>query len=281
MPKKATVRARGLGAELKELRKQAKLPLTKVGERMGWSVATVSRIETGHRGVTSEEVAALLMIYEAPRDVRERLVSLAREADKPGWWETGDPGLPRLLSSLITFETQATTITNFTLRNVPGLLQTPDYIRAIMTAAEIPPQQAETRIVTRIGRQALLSRPNPPTFEAIIDEAALRRCVGGRSVMADQLGKLITEAKRPNITIRVVPFTQGSYVGLDGSFLMLEFPKARRIVHLEHKTSAMFLDEPADTDVYLRDLVKLRDSALSPSDSIEFIATIADEYKDL
>ncbi|WP_017599922.1 helix-turn-helix domain-containing protein [Nocardiopsis lucentensis] len=280
MPRKATVRARGLGAELRELRRLAGLTLVNAGKRMGWSVATVSRIETGHRGVTSEEVAALMVIYDAPRDTRERLIDMAREVDKPGWWETDDAGFPKQLTALIGFEQQATRITSFSLSNIPGLLQTPAYTRALLSAARIPAARAETLVTTRVGRQSILTRENPPAFHAILDEAVLRRHVGGKSVMADQIDRLVQAAQKPHVTIQVIPFAQGEHTGLDGPFLLLEFAKARTIVHIENKRSGAFLDESEDTDVYLQDAAMLRDIALSPDESTRFLTEIAHEYKE-
>lgn len=280
MPRRpATVRARGLGAELRELREKCNLTTREVARRLGWSASTVSRTETGHRNISSEDVSALLAVYGVAGRERDHLLTLARETSQPGWWETRHPGLPAQLSALIGFESQATRITDVELILVPGLLQTPEYTRALMEGGGIPTAEAETRIATRLGRQALLSRPQPPEVVTIIDEAALRRPVGGRKVMIDQLHHLARVAENPNVTVQVVPYSAGAHPGLNGSFVVLEFAKARTIVHLEHKRSSLFLDDPEDTTPFTASIATLRDIALNPDDSVRFLTTVAAEYE--
>ncbi|MEV2275377.1 helix-turn-helix transcriptional regulator [Nocardiopsis sp. NPDC049922] len=278
--RKKTVRARGLGVELKELRANTGLSTTKVGQLLGWSASTISRIETGSRGVTSEEVAAMLVIYKPEPEVRDRLIQLAREVDKPGWWETGDPGLPSQLTALIGFESQASRIIDVSMLLIPGLLQTASYSQAVMLGAGIPEAIARTRVATRLGRQSALTKPNAPEYRVMIDETVLTRMIGSRAVMADQLDSLIGAAAQPNITVQIIPRDTGFHRGLDGPFVLMEFPKARTIVHLESKRSSLFLDEPEDTDVYVQNAMAIRESSLSPSDSLELMARIADEYKE-
>lgn len=280
--RKATVRARGLGAELKELRLRAALSTRAVGERLGWSASTVSRIETGNRGVTSEEVAAMTVVYQATQEERDTLVDLAKEADQPGWWETGDPSLPKQLTALIGFEAQATAITDASISFVPGLLQTQDYARATMAASHVPTQATEARVATRMGRQVVLTRPKPPAYTAFFDEAVLRRPLGGHAVMAEQLCHLVRASQRPNITLQVIPFEQdgGGHVALSGSFMLLEFVKARTIVHLEHRRSSLFLDDPRDTEVFLGDIARLRANALNPEESANLLVEAARSYEE-
>ncbi len=278
VPRKATVRARGLGAELRDLRNRVGLPMTKVGDQMGWSVATVSRIETGQRGVSSEEVAALLVVYKVAPDERERLLALAREADQPGWWETGDPRLPRQLTTLIRFEAETTRITDVSTILVPGLLQTPAYSREVMRAAGIPDADAETRVVTRQGRQAVLRGANPPHLTVFLDEAAVRRPIGDRSVMVEQMHRLVEEGRRENVSLRVLPFACGGHAALAGSFAVLEFAKAATIVHFEHKRAGLFLDRREDVDSFLYALNRLEGIALDPAGSLEFLANTARTY---
>lgn len=280
MPKRpATVRARGLGTELRELREKSHLTTREVARRLGWSASTVSRTETGQRNVSSEDVAALLALYGVTGEERDRLLTLAREADQPGWWETRHPGLPSQLTALIGFESQAAQITDVALVVLPGLLQTADYARAVINAAGIPPMQAETRVATRLGRQAALSRPKPPQYRAILDEAVLRRPIGGRTTMAAQLRHVLTITERPNVEVMVVPYDQGAHPGLAGSFVLLTFPKAPAIVHLEHKRSSLFLDQPGDVTAFIKAADLLQDVAFDPIRSAEFIASVANEYE--
>jgi len=280
MPKRpATVRARGLGAELRELRDAKKLTTREVAKHLGWSASTVSRTENGMRNISSEDVAALLVLYGVTGKERDRLLALARESDQPGWWETQHPGLPSQLTALIGFESQATQIVDVELILMPGLLQTPEYARAMLDAASVPGLQAETRVATRLGRQALLSRPAPPEYLAIVDESVLRRPVGGKAVMAEQIRHMCRATERPNVAVQVIPYDLGAHAGLSGSYVLLEFAKARTIVHLEHKRSSLFLDEPDDIAPFVATVDTLRNVALDPIRSIECLKSLAVEYE--
>lgn len=279
MPRRRpTARSRSLGAELRDLRHDRKLSTRDVGDRLGWSASTVSRVETGGRTTKSEDVSALLVVYNITGAERDRLLDMAREADQPGWWETSRPGLPSQLTALIGFESQAVRITDVCTVLMPGLLQTPEYTRAVMAGGLIPNPDAETRVATRMGRQVVLSRPEPPELLAIVDEAALRRPVGGQTVMAEQLRHAVKVAERPNVTVRVLPFERGAHTGLDGPYVVLKFAKASTIVHLEHKQSGIFLDEPQDVEPFLAATVTLAEAALDPAASEKFILSVADEY---
>lgn len=275
----ATVRARGLGAELKELRGTTKLSTRAVAERVGWSASTVNRIENGSRTVTSEDVSALLVVYGVTGAERERLLGLAKEASRPGWWETGSPSLPSQLAALIRFEAEATRIVNFELVLIPGLLQTPGYARAIMECGQVPEGEVETRVVTRMGRQVVLSRAKPPKLLVIIDEAALHRPIGGRTVMAEQLRHVVSIAERPNVTVQVMPFSYGGHTALNGPFALLEFTKARPAVHLEHKGSMVMLDEPQHVEPYEHMVKCLQHESLDSNESSDLITRMAAEYE--
>jgi transcriptional regulator with XRE-family HTH domain len=280
MPKRpATVRARGLGAELRELRKKTGLSTRTVAQQLGWSASTLNRIENGERAITSEDVSALLVLYEITGQERDRLLELAREADQPGWWERASSGLPPQVTALIGFESEAIRITDVGLALVPGLLQIPEYTRALLTGVGVPKLEIETRVVARLGRQAILSKPHPPEFLAILDEAVLRRPVDGRDVMAAQLRHIITASQRPNVAVHVIPFDHGEHAGLNGSYLLLEFSKARPIVHLEHRKSTIFVDEPDDVDPFHEIARALQQAALDCAQSTTFIASIATDYE--
>lgn len=276
---RATVRARGLGAELRDLRAAAGLSTRALAERLGWSASTISRIETGIRSISSEDVAALLVLYKVTGAERDRLVNLAKEADQPGWWETGSSALPPQLPALISFEAQATQITDLSMTLAPGLLQTPNYIRAVMNCTGVPSQDVETLVATRMGRQAILTRPEPPELIAIVDEAALRRPLGGPTVMAEQLRHIVEASRRPNITVQVLPFELGGHTGVDGPYMLLDFASARSIVHLEHKRSCLFVDAPNEVAVFQQATDTLREAALDPVRSAKYLATVAAEYE--
>ena len=280
MPRrKTTVRTRGLGAELRDLRAATGLSTRAVAQQLGWSASTLNRMETGQRAISAEDVSALLVVYGVTGPDRDRLLDAARDSDHPGWWETAPTGLPEQLPALIGFESQATRIIDVSLVLIPGLLQTPEYARAVMDAAGVPRVDAETRVATRLGRQVVLSRPDPPQFTAILDESALRRPIGGRAVMAYQLRHALRVAERPNVTIQVIPYNCGAHASLTGSFLILEFAKAQTIVHLEHTGSSLFVDAPEKVGPFVSAVDTLRDTALDSRRSAEFIASVAVEYE--
>lgn len=280
MPKRpATVRARGLGAELRELRDRAGLSTRVVAHQLGWSASTLNRIENGGRTITSEDVSALLVLYEITGQERDRLLGLAREAEQPGWWERSSSALPPQLTALIGFESEAVQITDVSLVLVPGLLQIPEYTRALLAGSGVSKAEIETLVVARLGRQAILSKPNPPKFLAILDEAVLRRPVGGQHVMAAQLRHVITTSQRPNVAVQVIPFSCGVHAGLSGSYLLLEFAKARTLVHLEHRRSGIFVDEPDDVNPFIKITEILQETALNFTRSAGLLASIATEYE--
>ncbi|MEV0089883.1 helix-turn-helix transcriptional regulator [Saccharopolyspora sp. NPDC050642] len=274
-----SARARGLGAELRQLRNGSGYKQEEVAKRLGLSKATMSRIENGTKAVAEADVSAILAILGVTGEDRNRLLKLAREQDQPGWWETGVPGLPKQLTGLLEFERDASQISCLGMVLVPGLLQTRDYARAVMHGSDVDAADIEARVAIRLGRQEILAKPTPAGLHAFIDASVLRRVVGGPRVMAEQLRHILKMARRRNVTVQVIPEEVATHPGLEGSFVMLEFPKARSIVHLEQRRLGAFLDEPADVADYARVLDTLQRVTLSPEDSAKLIATRADELE--
>ena len=271
-------KARGLGAELAELRTQAGMTLREVADRLGWSAPTICRIENGARDSTPEEIAALLVVYKITGAKNDRLVNLARTIDQPGWWETSTGGLPGQLIALCAFEAEAEKITDIAMLLLPGMLQTGGYARAVMEALRVPDALVDDLVALRLGRQEILDRRNPPELHAIIDHTVLNRPLGGPAVMADQIRHLIEQSARPGITIQVL--RASSHEALDGSYVTLEFPPpARPFVHLEHVHSSLFMDEEDDVRVFQTTTVRLVDSALDPASTREYLAHLARRYE--
>ncbi|MEV0057971.1 helix-turn-helix transcriptional regulator [Saccharopolyspora shandongensis] len=274
-----SARARGLGAELRQLRNGSGYKQEEVAKRLGLSKATMSRIESGAKTVTEADVSAILAILGVTGEDRNRLLKLVREQDQPGWWETGVPGLPKQLTGLLEFERDASQIGCLGMVLVPGLLQTSDYVRAVMRGSGVDAADIEARVAIRLGRQEILTKPTPVVFHALIDASVLRRVVGGPRVMTEQLRHILKMARRRNVTIQVIPEEVATHPGLEGSFVLLEFPKARSIVHLEQRRLGAFLDEPADVADYAKVLDTLQRVTLSPADSAKLIARRADELE--
>jgi transcriptional regulator with XRE-family HTH domain len=276
--KHGTARVRGLAAELKDLRANAGLNTREAAKRVGMSPATLNRMELGNREITPEDMASLLVVYGVTGVERERLLSMAREASLPGWWETMGDRISDELPALISFESEATRIVDVTLVRIPGLMQTPDYIREIMTSAGVVGSKMEAMVATRLGRQAVLTRPAPPHYLTIIDEAALRRPLGGPKVMAEQIRQVISLTGRPNIDVHVIPFERGAHTGLDGTYTTFYFTKADTLVYLEHKGVSLFLDEPDDVLPFHEATATLVETALNSPDSVDFLAQVAADY---
>lgn len=275
--RQSSARARALAAELKGLRAGAGLNTRDAAKRIGISSASLNRSELGIRMPEPEEVSALLVVYGVTGLERERVLELARAANASGWWEISGNALPTQLPTLITFESQATKITNFEPLVVPGLMQTQAYMRAVMERFGAPETDADARVSARAGRQTVLTRKHAPRYLAIVDEAALRRPFGGPKVMADQMRRMVEIADLPNVTLQVIPFDRGGYP-VYGPYAKLEFGKAPAIVHLEHKQASGFLDRPEDTGPFQHLTDTLRVAALEPAATREFLAAMATEY---
>jgi len=271
-----TVAGRGLGAELRSIREERRLSGTKIANQLGWPQSKISKIENGKQSIRAADVASLLAVYGVVGQERERLIEKAESSDEPGLWEK-QSGMSRESRTLIQLEAEAIGIFNLEPLVLPGLLQTPDYIRALMTTGGIPEEDAEVRTAARLGRQALLSRQAPPHIEFVIDECALRRPLLPPRLMARQLRHIIEATERPSVTVQVLPLSLGGHRGLDGPFMLLEFAKLRPVVHVEHKISAFFLEDEQETSFYRHEADSLRETALNPAESVDFVADIARE----
>lgn len=272
-------KARGLGAELTDLREGAKLTLRQVADRLGWSAPTLCRIENGKRDSTSEEIAALLVVYGVTGAKNDRLIELARTIDQSGWCEHSPPNeVPGQLRALVEFESTATRLTDVAIMLVPGLLQTPEYARVVMKSGGVPSDTAEKRIAVRLTRQTVLKSASGPTLHAILDEAMLGRPLGGPKVMADQIRHLIAASAHPNIGIQVLRRTE--HPALTGSFYALEFePPAQPFVYLEHYRSSSFVDDDETVKAYKSASAELAAMALDERASREFLAGLVRWYE--
>lgn len=278
MKNHGTSRTRGLAAELKDLRTKAGLNTRDAAHHAGMSAASLNRLELGNRAITPEEVSALLVVYGVTGPARRSLLTRARDLSLPGWWEHKEAnGIPKHLSALTTFEAEATQIAYVVGLWIPGLIQIPEYIHEVLAAGRVAVAEREHFVSIRLRRQAILARRRT-RFLTVIDEAALRRRVGGPQLMAKQLRHVVDVAARPNIEVRVVPFNCGGHAGLDGHYVTLDFAKAPTIVYLEHKRFAQFVDDPELIRPYQEATESLREVALSHADSVDFISQVAADY---
>ncbi len=245
-----------LGSQLRRLRTEKGLSREQAGEAIRASEWKIHRLENGQVGFKDRDVVDLLRLYgvDDPGEVAAFLV-LAREANAPGWWHHYGDLLPQWFRAFVDLESAATLIRTYEGQFVPGLLQTEDYMRAVITGALLDnsPEQVERRVALRMTRQSLLGRADAPRLWAVVDEAALRRPVGGREVMRTQLERLIEATKLPNVTLQVLPFGAGAHPAMVDAFSVLRFADQDLpdIVYLEHLTNALYLDRRDDVDQYL------------------------------
>lgn len=275
-----TVRRRRLAGELRRLREAADLTIDEVGEKLECSASKVSRIETGHVGVTPRDARDMLALYGITGDEQEALVQLAREARKRGWWHAYNEVFT---GTFVGLEADASSLRAFQALLVPGLLQTERYARAVIRALRPDAEDAEIRrrVAARMARQELLSDTPPPEYWAVVDEAVLRRVVDGPEVMAEQLYRMAALAEKPNVTVQIVPFGAGAHPGMEGPFLIMGFPEQADpdVVYVDDSTSSgLYLEEPTDVRRYGLMFDHLRAAALKPDDSVELIAEAAGRF---
>jgi transcriptional regulator with XRE-family HTH domain len=272
-----TVRRRRLASELRRFREAANLTIDEVGEKLECSASKISRIETGHVGVTPRDVRDMSELYGIDEDRREALVQLAREARQKGWWHTYNEVFT---GAFVGLEAEAASLRAHQALLVPGLLQTEQYTRAVIGAIRPDASQAEIdkRVRGRLARQRLLTDPHPPEYWAVVDEAVLHRAVGGPQVMREQLLHLAQAAALPHVTLQVVPFSTGAHAGMEAPFLILGFPEPADpdVVYVESTSSGSYLEQPADVRRYTLMFDHLRAAALRPEDTVDLIRRAAD-----
>jgi DNA-binding XRE family transcriptional regulator len=277
-----TVRRMLVGARLRRLRTELGLSRDEAAQAIRASEWKIHRLENGQVGFKDRDIIDLLARYQVtdPAEVADFL-TLAREANTPGWWQRYGDVLPSWFRTYVDLEQAATLIRTYEGQFVPGLLQTDDYMRAVVRGAHLEESGEEVgrRVRLRLARQMLLTRQGPPRLWAVVDEAALRRPVGGPEVMRGQLERLIEATKLPNVTLQILPFASGAHPAMVGSFAVLRFPDEELpdIVYLEHLTSALYLNKPDEVDQYLHVMESICVRAAAPDQTVELLDQILAE----
>lgn len=286
MPRPAgppTVRLRRLAAELSALRAEAQLTREQVEEQTGVNQGTLWRIEKGNAKPHAGTLEALFDLYGVDDPRRTNLLELARGAKSPGWlrqYPHYSDAISDGYAAYISFESEAKSVSNYEASFIPGLLQTEDYARTVMLDGfGADTETVERRVEVRMERQRILSPGragrDPLEFWAVVDEAVLRREVGGRDLMRAQLDRLQQISDLPNVTVQVIPFDRGAYRGMDNSFSRLRFgAMAPDIVHVEGLAGDIFLELEAEVDRFSLVFDHLRATALSPRDSKALLAAL-------
>ncbi|WP_141811096.1 helix-turn-helix domain-containing protein [Nocardia bhagyanarayanae] len=244
-----------LGGRLRRLREAAGISREDAGESIRGSHSKISRLELGRTGFRERDLVDLLALYGVTDPTeREEFLELARQANASGWWHRDNDWLPKWFDTYLGLEQAARLIRCYEPRAVPELLQTADYARALLSLAHPNESFAaiERRVALRMRRQHILTRPEPPRIWVIVEEAALRRRIGGSAVWLEQLDRLLEAVDQPNITLQVLADHVGGPALADGAFTMLRFTESDLpdIVYLQQLTSALYLDKQADLAAY-------------------------------
>ena len=274
-----TVRRMLIGARLRQLRIERGLSREAAGQAIRASEWKIHRLEHGQVGFKDRDVMDLLGFYGVsdPEEVAT-IVTLAREANAPGWWHSYGDVLPPWFRAYVDLESAATLIRTYEGQLVPGLLQTEDYAHALMRGAlfDASPEETQRRITLRVRRQEVLTRPGGPRLWAVLDEAALRRRVGSPKVMRAQVERLIEATKLPHVILQVLPFGAGAHPAMAGAFSLLRFAEEELpdVVYVEHLSSALYLDRRDDVEQYLHVMEDLCVRAEPPNRTVETLSEI-------
>ena len=277
------MRRRRLAAELRRLRADAGLSIEDVAGKLKWPGSKVSRIENRQVGVSPRDLRKLLDLYDVEDQLyRDELLELGRRATERGWWQSySGVVVPRLYADLIGLEAEAATIRSYEPELIPGLLQTPDYARAVIRAGRPADTSGEIdrRVEVRLERQEVLIRtdPPPPKVSIVLNEGVLARRVGGPEVMRAQIEHLMRERDRANITIQILPFSAGEHPAMLGPFYLLTFidPADTGVVNVEDVTGAHVLEKPDEIRAYEQVWDAIQAKAVSPADSRAIMRTYA------
>lgn len=274
-----TIRQRELGLRLRKLRTGLGLTVEDVAEKLMCSTAKISRLETGARRPVPRDVRDLCAVYNVDESAAAELMKLTREAREQGWW-TQYEDLD--LYPYIGLEQDASSITAYSMYYMHALVQTEDYARAIIRAIlpKIDPAILQQRVEARLRRQELLERASPPSYRLLLDEATLRRPVGGTAVMAAQIAKLLEHSAAGKVRVQLVPFAIGAYSAADICFTLLEFgePMLPPVVYVEGLASSQYYERQVDVARYRESIENIRDSALSPRDSEQRLLELQKTY---
>jgi transcriptional regulator with XRE-family HTH domain len=274
-----TAYRRELGSLLRSFRKDSGLTTEQVAQQLGISRSKISRLENGRRGASQVDISRLCDLYQVDRESRSRLSDLAAEGKQHPWWRPGN----LLQPDYIGLEETAESISDYGLALVPGLLQTADYARALVQAADpsVSPDIVEERVQARMARQRLLSSEAGPSFVAVLDESVLHRVVGTPTVMLAQLRQLLELSQLPNVTVRIVPYDAGVVPSGVGKFIILRFakPGMSDVVLIEDLTTHRYLEQSSEVEIYAAIFDMLVALSVAPTASTSMIRAKLVEYE--
>lgn len=271
------IRQLGLGTDMRELRLRSGMSTRAVADKLGVSRMAVHRTESGKRTVPAEEVIAMCALYGVTGRDRERLVERATRGDNDASWLATGPAFHDQFRSFVALEAEAASLTHVSMIFIPGLLQTPEYMCALTedVSAEAGPVMS-----TRLARQSAMHKEGAPTYHFIIDELALRRPVGGRRAMCEQLDHLVDRAASPNVTIQIMPAEVAASFVVTASFVLVALPGQQSHVYIEAAKTGVVMSAADDVRPYVDMATGLRNAALSEQDSLALIKRFLEELSD-
>ena len=277
-----TVRRMLVGSQLRRLRAEKGISREEAGEAIRASEWKIHRLENGQVRFKERDITDLLQLYGVSDDQEiESFLVFARNANSPGWWHQYNDVLPQWFRAYVDLEAAANLIRTYEGQLVPGLLQTEDYTRAVIHGARThdSPDEVERKVALRMARQELLTRVDGPRLWAVVDEATLRRPVGGREVMRGQIERLIEATKLPGVILQVLPFRVGGHTAEAGAFTILRYPESDLpdVVYVEQLTSALYLDRRDDVDAYMEAMERLCVVSAPPDNTADLLSRILQE----
>nr|WSZ97408.1 helix-turn-helix domain-containing protein [Streptomyces sp. NBC_00857] len=271
-----------LSKQLQALRERAGLSRDQAARLLRVASATIRRMELAEVGLRIPYIQILLPAYGVPDDEVVTFLQLADEANRPGWWQRFHDVLPDWFGGHVSLEEAARTIRCYEPHYVPGLLQTEDYARTVLTYGAVgrsDPARIERHVALRMARQELLTRPGAPAFWVVMDETVLHRPVGSPDIMRAQLDRLLEAAERPNVTLQIAEFASGHHPGTYSPFVLFRFaiPEMQDIVYIEYLTGALYLDGPSEVSGHMEAMDRMVVQAESANRTKEILAAFRAE----
>ena len=276
-----TVRRRRLASEMRRLRRESGKTREEAARFADIAPATVSRIEAAVHAPKVADIMALCKFYGLDDERTDVLVTLARQSRQRGWWHQYSGSIPDWFEVYVGLEEEASEILTYESEHVPGLFQTDDYIRALLNAGlrTLPEEEVNRRVDLRLKRQERLIGKDAPKVWAVLNEAVIRRQVGGRETMRDQLQRLCELAKLDHINIVILPFSAGAHPAMEGSCHVLRFPEPADpdVAYVQYRLGSIYLEDPSEVEEYINLFDHLRSRAVGPDESLQLIAKVANE----
>lgn len=262
-----------LRAELRRLREQHAFTQQQVADAMDWSLSKLIRIEGGRNRISTNDLRVLLTHYQVAPEQQDRLLALSKDVRRSAWWDKYSDVLSREYAAYLSYESVASVIRSFEATVMPGLLQTPEYAMCVMENGGLAPARSVRNVELRMQRQQLLEREQPPETHFIVDEAVIRRVVGGPDIMREQLLRLRSLASRPTVKLQILPFSAGLYPRHRRGYAIFEFPdEASLVLYIEESEGSMIIADPMGTEqqLYLETFWSLEETAAG-TDAIKML----------